>query len=225
VPDSSGSADGVSRLTADDVHLFNEGTHQRLYDKLGAHPCVVAGRAGTYFAVWAPNAAEVSVAGDWNGWDRSASPLRARDSSGIWEGFVAGAVRGARYKYHIHSHHLGHRVDKADPFGVHQETPPATASIIWSLEYEWRDAEFMRTRAQRNALDAPVSIYELHLGSWMRKPEEGGRCLSYREIAAPLCRYVTDMGFTHVELMPVMEHPLGASWGYQVTGYFAPTSR
>ncbi|MFI5306718.1 MAG: 1,4-alpha-glucan branching protein GlgB [Polyangiales bacterium] len=223
--DSNGLQGGTSRLTADDLHLFNEGTHYRLYDKLGAHLGRVEGRSGTHFAVWAPNAAKVSVAGDWNAWDRGASPLHACGRSGIWEGFVPGAAQGARYKYHIASHQRGYQVDKTDPFGVHHETPPATASIVWSLDYAWRDADYVRSRAERNALSAPIAIYELHLGSWMRMVEDGARSLSYRELAPRLCQYVTEMGFTHVELMPVMEHPLTASWGYQVTGYFAPTSR
>jgi 1,4-alpha-glucan branching enzyme len=215
----------LTRLTNDDLHLFNEGTLHRLYDKLGAHPCLHEGQAGTYFAVWAPNAAEVSVVGDWNGWNRAHDPLSARGHSGIWEGFVPGANPGERYKFHIQSRLHGYRVDKADPLGFQHEMPPRTASVISSLDYAWNDAEWMRTRGRRNGLDAAISIYEVHLGSFMRVPEEGMRSLSYREIAPKLADYALDLGFTHVELLPIMEHPFAGSWGYQVTGYFAPTSR
>jgi 1,4-alpha-glucan branching enzyme len=215
----------ATRLTSDDLHLYNEGTHYKLYDKLGAHPLEVAGRAGTYFAVWAPNAAEVSVKGDWNGWHAGSTPLTPRDNSGIWEGFVPQVGRGERYKYHIRSHQLGYTVDKADPYGFMHETPPRTASIVWSLEHAWQDAEWMSSRARKNALDAPMSIYEVHMASFMRVPEQGNRPLTYRELAHRLADYVERMGFTHVEFMPVMEHPFAGSWGYQVTGYFAPTSR
>jgi 1,4-alpha-glucan branching enzyme len=214
-----------SRLSADDLHLFNEGTHHCLYDKLGAHTGVLDGVPGTQFAVWAPNAVAVSVVGDFNGWERGAAPLEARQSSGIWEGFLPGVGKGARYKYHIVSRHGGYRVDKADPIGFRHEQPPATASIVWPAEHTWNDAAWMQTRGQRSALRAPMSIYELHLGSWMRVPEQNHRALGYRELAPRLADYAADMGFSHVELMPVMEHPLTASWGYQVTGYFAPTSR
>jgi 1,4-alpha-glucan branching enzyme len=214
-----------SRLLGDDLHLFNEGTHRRLYDKLGAHPCNVDGVTGTYFAVWAPNARSVSVTGDFNRWDPAVAPLTPRERSGIWEGFLPGVSKGARYKYHIESSHAGYRVDKADPIGFRHEQPPARASIVWPLAHAWHDAEWMQARAPRNALSAPIAIYELHLGSFMRVPEESHRPLSYRELAQRLGDYVSEMGFTHVELMPLMEHPLTASWGYQVTGYFAPTSR
>jgi 1,4-alpha-glucan branching enzyme len=213
-----------SLLSDWDLHLFNEGTHHKLWEKLGNH--AVSG--GVIFGVWAPNAESVSVVGDFNGWNRDANPLRARAASGIWEGFIPGLTRGTTYKYHIVSRFNGYRVDKADPFAVHQETPPATASKVWDLEYEWSDQEWMRSRKARNAYDAPMTIYEVHLGSWMRKPaEEGGawRSLSYREIAQPLVDYVKKLNFTHVELMPVQEHPFYGSWGYQGTGYFAPTSR
>jgi 1,4-alpha-glucan branching enzyme len=215
----------ATRLTSDDLHLYNEGTHRQLYKKLGAHPCVVDGRAGTYFAVWAPNAGEVSVVGEWNGWDGRTHHLQPRESSGIWEGFIADVGQGQRYKYRIQSRHHGYRVDKADPCGFHHETPPHTASIVWPLDYGWNDEAWMKTRARRNALDAPMSIYEVHLGSFMRVPEEDHRWLSYRELAPRLADYAASMGFTHVELMPIMEHPFAGSWGYQVTGYFAPTSR
>src|SRR3954447_1778401 len=161
-----------SRLTGDDLHLYNEGTHQRLYEKLGAHPCVLDGTHGTYFAVWAPNAEQVSVPGDWNGWNRGADVLRPRDSSGIWEGFVAHAGQGSRYKFHVRARG-GYAVDKADPVGFLHETPPRTASVVWPLDYSWQDAAWMSERKRHNALDAPISIYELHLGSFMRVPEEG----------------------------------------------------
>jgi len=212
-------------LTADDLYLFNEGTHQRLYEKLGAHEVTSDGVAGTRFAVWAPNAREVSVIGDFNGWQHGQNPLTTRGRSGIFEGFVPGIGRGARYKYHVVSHHGGYSVQKTDPFGFHQETPPRTASIVWPLDYAWGDAGWMANRSRANALGSPFSTYEVHLGSWRRVPEQGNRVLSYRELAPLLADYALELGFTHIELMPIMEHPLTASWGYQVTGYFAPTSR
>ncbi|NQU10873.1 1,4-alpha-glucan branching protein GlgB, partial [bacterium] len=215
----------VTRLTTDDLHLFNEGCHFRLYDKLGSHPMTVNGRAGTYFAVWAPNAARVCVMGDFNRWDKASHALRPRAESGIWEGFFAGVGPGAHYKYHVRSREHGQRADKADPLAVHAETSRQTASIVWDLDYQWGDADWMRDRRRRNALDAPWAIYEVHLGSWMRVPEDGNRWLSYRELAPRLAEYVQRLGFTHVEFLPVMEHPYGGSWGYQSTGYFAPTSR
>jgi 1,4-alpha-glucan branching enzyme len=214
-------------LTEHDVYLFREGTHVRAYDKLGAHlEAHEAGGAGTHFAVWAPNAARVSVVGDFNGWRPDAHPLEPRhDSSGIWFRFIPGVRHGALYKYHIESRHNGYTVQKADPYAFFNERPPRTASVVWDLSYEWGDTEWMQQRAQRNALDSPWSIYEVHLGSWRRVPEEHNRSLSYRELAHQLGDYVAEMGFTHVELMPVMEHPFYGSWGYQVTGYFAPTAR
>jgi 1,4-alpha-glucan branching enzyme len=215
----------ASRLTSDDLHLFNEGTHYKLYDKLGAHLCEVDGVKGTYFAVWAPNAERVSVMGTWNGWNRDASLLMPREQSGIWEGFIAGAAQGHTYKYRIRSRVNGYAVEKADPQGFHHETPSKTASVIWPLDYSWGDEAWMRERWRRMRLDAPISIYELHLGSFMRVTEDENRPLSYRELAPRLCEYMLRLGFTHVELMPVMEHPFSGSWGYQVTGYFAPTSR
>jgi 1,4-alpha-glucan branching enzyme len=209
-------------LTPEDLFLFNEGSHFRLYDKLGAHLMTVGGQPGTAFAVWAPDAAQVSVIGDFNGWDTAAHPLRPCQSSGIWEGFVAGIGRGAVYKYHIASRHMGYRVDKADPCGYQCEIPPRTASVVWELDYAWQDGVWMKERRQRNAPGAPVAIYELHLGSW-RRGNEG--FLTYRELAPLLADYVNRIGFTHVEFLPVMEHPFYGSWGYQTTGYFAPTSR
>ncbi len=212
-------------LTADDLHLFNEGSHVRLYQKLGAHPLETDGVAGTHFAVWAPGAERVTVIGDFNGWDKAAHPLHPREHSGIWEGFLPGVGAGAAYKYHIASRAHGYRVDKADPFAFCQEEPPRTASVVCDLSYAWGDAEWMASRGKRNAIDGPISVYEVHLGSWRRVPEEGGRWLTYREMAPLLAAYVQEMGFTHVEFLPVTEHPFYGSWGYQVTGFFAATRR
>jgi 1,4-alpha-glucan branching enzyme len=214
-----------SLLSADDLYLFNEGSHLRLWEKLGAHPGVADGQSGTHFAVWAPEAERVAVMGDWNGWDAARDPLAPRGSSGIWEGFVPGVVPGAAYKYRVVSRHRGHHADKADPFAFRAEVPPRTASIVWPLDYEWDDAAWMAERARRNALDAPMAIYEVHAGSWRRVPEDGDRSLTYRELAEQLPDYVAAAGFTHVEFLPLMEHPFYGSWGYQTTGYFAPTSR
>jgi 1,4-alpha-glucan branching enzyme len=213
-------------LTDHDIYLFKEGNHFHLHEKLGAHPLLRDGKEGIGFAVWAPNARSVSVVGDFNGWNPGSHPLQPRwDQSGIWEAFVPGIGKGAIYKYHIVSHHNGYIVDKGDPFGYAWEIPPRTATVVWPHEYEWGDENWMAARAQVNRLDAPMSVYELHLGSWRRVPEEGNRPLSYRETADYLCPYLTELGFTHVELLPVMEHPFFGSWGYQTTGYFAPTSR
>ncbi|TMK80824.1 MAG: 1,4-alpha-glucan branching protein GlgB [Actinobacteria bacterium] len=213
----------ASLLRPEDVYLFNEGTHARLYERLGAHPAEVDGTPGFTFAVWAPNARSVGLIGDVNGWDPKASPLRARESSGIWEGFVPGVKPGDRYKFAIASRHRGYRVAKADPLAFRSEPPPATASIIWDLAYDWGDTEWMSSRRSRSSLDAPIATYEVHLGSWMRTP--GGIPLSYRDLAPRLAEHATRMGFTHVELLPVMEHPFYGSWGYQVTGFFSPTAR
>ena len=207
-----------------DLHLLNEGKHAKLYEKLGAHPVRRGDQVGTSFRVWAPNAERVSVVGSWNGWQPRVHELWGT-ASGVWEGFVPDVGRGAAYKYHIESKVAGHRADKADPMAFHCETPPHTASIVWDLHYSWSDDTWMDTRAARNALSAPISIYELQLGSWRRVPEQNNRPLSYRELAGPLADHVERLGFTHVELMPIMEHPFSGSWGYQVTGYFAPTSR
>src|SRR5689334_10023258 len=212
-------------LTNDDIYLFNEGRGVRLYDVLGAHLTTVDGKKGVYFAVWAPNAASVSVVGDFNFWGAEANPLAPRQSSGIWEGFVPGLEQGSVYKYHIESRANGYKVDKADPFGFRAETPPRTASMVWDLDYAWQDGGWMTNRRAKQTLQSPVSIYELHMGSWRRIPEEDNRSMSYREIAAPLAEHVRNLGFTHVELMPIMEHPFYGSWGYQSVGYFAPTSR
>jgi 1,4-alpha-glucan branching enzyme len=208
-----------------DRHLWSEGTHHRAYRTLGSHPGEVDGVRGTSFAVWAPNAERVSVIGDWNGWDKQAQPLRALGGSGIWQGFLPGVGPGAVYKYHLRSRERGYVVDKADPFAVKHEAAPGTQSIVWDLSYEWSDGEWMRSRRERNGLAAPMSVYEVHLGSWRRVPEEGDRSLGYREIAPLLADHCERMGFTHVELMPVTEHPFYGSWGYQTTGYFAATSR
>jgi 1,4-alpha-glucan branching enzyme len=215
----------VSLLSDTDLYLFNEGNHHKLYDKLGAHPVNTGDTPGTYFAVWAPNARDVYVTGDFNGWKHASHRLRPRGVSGIWEGFIGGIVAGSAYKYYIVSQHHGYTVDKADPFAFCSETPPKTASIVRDLDYAWGDNDWMQTRREKNRLDAPVSIYEVHLGSWRRVPEEGNRPLTCREIAPRLARYVNRMGFTHVEFLPVMEHPFYGSWGYQTTGYFAPTAR
>nr|WP_244085820.1 1,4-alpha-glucan branching protein GlgB [Desulforhabdus sp. TSK] len=215
-----------SLLTEHDIYLFKEGNHFKLFEKMGAHLVKVDGAEGTHFALWAPNAEAVSVIGDFNGWDRDSHSLQVRsDGSGIWEGFIPGLGNGTIYKYHIRSRENGYRVDKGDPFAFHWETPPKTASIVWDIQYEWGDDAWMKKRAAANALNAPHSVYEVHLGSWRRVPEEGDRSLSYREMADHLVAYVKDMGFTHVELLPVMEHPFYGSWGYQTVGYFAPTSR
>jgi 1,4-alpha-glucan branching enzyme len=215
----------VTRLTDDDLYLFNEGSHYRLYEKLGAHPMNVDGVEGTYFAVWAPNARQVFVIGEFNDWDRSSHPLRSRGRSGIWEGFIPGVGKGALYKYYLLSQYRRYRVEKADPLALYSEIPSKTASIVWDLNYPWGDQAWMEKQRERNALDAPISIYEVHLGSWRRVTEEGNRSLTYRELAPRLAEYVAQMGFTHVEFLPLMEHPFYGSWGYQATGYFAPTSR
>jgi 1,4-alpha-glucan branching enzyme len=217
---------GVSLLSEHDVYLFREGTHVRLHNKLGSHVMDVDGEQGTLFAVWAPNARQVSVIGDFNGWSAGAHALAPRlDSSGIWEGFITGLGHGTVYKYHIVSNIHDYQVEKGDPFARRWEEPPRTASVVWDCSYEWQDHDWMANRGRVNALDAPASVYEVHLGSWRRVPDEANRSLSYRELADQLASYVQWMGFTHVELMPPMEHPFFGSWGYQVTGYFAPTSR
>jgi len=214
-----------SMLRDEDLYLFNEGNHTRVFEKLGSHLVTVNGEEGANFALWAPNAREVFLMGDFNHWSKSTHPLHARGTSGIWECFIPGIRQGALYKYHIYSHHHGHRTDKADPFAFAQEKPPRTGSCVWDLAYEWGDERWMRDRRERNSLKAPISVYEVHLGSWMRVPEQHNRPLSYREIAPRLAEYVQEMNYTHVEFLPVMEHPFYGSWGYQITGYFAPTAR
>jgi 1,4-alpha-glucan branching enzyme len=216
----------VNLLTEHDIFLFKEGTHGRLYQKLGSHLLTVDGVQGTHFAVWAPNAERVSVIGDFNRWDRHAHPLRARDDgSGIWEGFIPAVRQGALYKYRIASRYQGYQVDKGDPFAFRWELPPQTAAQVWDLDYSWGDTVWRQARHNTNTLAAPFTIYEVHLGSWRRVPEQGNRYLTYRELALQLAEYVKKMGFTHVELLPVMEHPFYGSWGYQTIGYFAPTAR
>ncbi len=214
-------------LTDYDLHLLAEGTHYRSYEKLGAHLVDVDGQRGTRFAVWAPNAERVSVIGDFNDWNAARHPLTLRhQDAGIWEGFVPGVGPGALYKYFIASKHAGYTAEKADPYAFASEIRPRSASKVWDLsEYTWGDADWLAARRHTNWLEAPMAIYELHLGSWMRMPEEGGRWLTYRETAAKLAAYVRDMGYTHVEFLPLTEHPFDGSWGYQTIGYYAPTSR
>jgi 1,4-alpha-glucan branching enzyme len=216
-------APAESFISEDDLYLFNEGTHVRLYEKLGAHRAKIAGAEGTYFAVWAPNAEAVFVAGSFNDWNKETHPLSRRANSGIWEGFISGVEKGALYKYFVKSRSMGYRADKSDPFSIFNEIPPKTASIVWDLEYAWGDGDWMRVRREHNALNKPMSIYEMHLGSWRRVPEEGNRSLSYRELAPLLVDHLRQTGFTHVEFLPVMDHPFFGSWGYQITGYFAPS--
>ncbi len=213
----------MTQLTAQDIYLFHEGTHARLYTKLGAHPAP----DGTQFRVWAPSASRVAVVGDFNGWQSGKNPMTPHASSGIWEAFVPGVRPGTTYKYRITTPG-GEEIEKADPMAVLYEVAPKTASVVWDLDspaYAWRDETWMAERQKRNALDAPISTYEVHLGSWMRVPEEGNRSLSYRELAVRLVEHVRRTGFTHVEFLPVMEHPFFGSWGYQTTGYFAASSR
>ena len=214
----------MSLLSDHDLYLFNEGSHVKLYERLGSHTRTVEGTEGTNFAVWAPDAAKVSVIGSFNGWNTTSHYLHSREQSGIWEGFIPNVRQGDSYKYHVESRYLGYRADKADPFAFHGEVAPHTASIVWNLDYEWHDQEWMSTRTNRNSLTAPISIYEVHLGSWRRVPEENHRSLTYREIAPRLAEYLEQMGFTHVEFLPLTEHPFYGSWGYQTTGYFAATS-
>jgi 1,4-alpha-glucan branching enzyme len=216
----------ITLLTDHDIYLFKEGNHFRLYEKLGSHPLSMDGQEGTFFAVWAPNAKKVSVMGNFNQWSKESHILKVRgDGSGIWEGFIPGISNGESYKYHLISRYHGYQGDKGDPYAFRWECPPKTASVVWDLPYEWGDGEWMKNRHRFNALDAPFSIYEVHLGSWRRVPDEGNRFLTYREMAHYLVEYVKEMGFTHVEFLPVMEHPFYGSWGYQTVGYFAPTSR
>jgi 1,4-alpha-glucan branching enzyme len=219
------SASHFSLLTDDDLYLFNEGSHSRLYRKLGSHPAEVDGKQGTYFAVWAPNAEGVSVIGDFNAWEGGKQRLTEKGSTGIWEGFLPGIAPGTMYKYLVRSRYGGSGVEKIDPLAFYFEIPPRTASIVWDPAYAWNDGEWMRARAETALHKQPVAIYEIHLGSWRRVLDEGNRMLSYRELAGLLPDYIEEMGFTHVEFLPITEHPFYGSWGYQTTGYFAPTSR
>ena len=213
----------MEMLTEQDIYLFREGTHSKLHRSLGCHLLPESEGGGASFAVWAPNAREISVIGDWNGWKRGVHLMKPRwDSSGIWELHVPGVQRGQAYKYAIRTAH-GHVEDRADPFAFHNEVPPATASRAWSLEYGWGDRQWMQERRNHNAMTAPMSVYEVHLGSWRRSSSD--RLPTYREIAVALAEYVSWLGFTHVELMPITEHPFYGSWGYQTTGYFAPSAR
>ena len=212
-------------LSEFDRYLLAEGTFHRAYQKLGAHLAERNGQRGVQFAVWAPNAKSVSVIGDFNNWKMSANPMEP-SSTGVWETFISRISQGDVYKYHVESQYNGYRTDRADPYGFAAEILPNTASRVWDLgSYSWQDAAWMAGRAKNNSLDAPISIYEVHLGSWRRVPEEDNRWLSYREIAPLLADYVHNAGFTHIELLPVMEHPFDGSWGYETTGYYAPTSR
>ncbi|MBT8280721.1 MAG: 1,4-alpha-glucan branching protein GlgB [Muriicola sp.] len=207
-----------------DINLFKSGKHYRLYDKLGSHPMEVNGEKGTYFAVWAPSAKAVSVVGDFNYWLEGDHKLNVRwDASGIWEGFIPGVKPGTKYKYKIHSHNQDIKTEKADPFARYSEQPPKTASVVWDKTYKWKDKKWMDTRKEKNSLDSPFSVYEVHLGSW--KKNDKNEFLTYEELSKDLVAYVKEMNFTHVEFMPVMEYPYDPSWGYQLTGYFAPTSR
>ena len=217
---------GPSLLSSDDLYLFNEGSHLHLFEKLGSH-CLHHPEQGdgVYFAVWAPDAMSVSVIGDFNGWNRDRHPLKPRQSSGLWEIFIPGLAKGAVYKYFIRSRYHGYSVEKQDPYSLLNEVPPKSASVVWDLDYEWNDSEWMQGRRQRNHLHAPISVYEIHLGSWMRTMDRSFHSLSYRELAPRLAEYILQLGFTHIECLPVMEHPFFGSWGYQVTGYFAPSSR
>jgi 1,4-alpha-glucan branching enzyme len=214
-----------SAISEFDLYLLAEGTHYRAYEKLGAHLTEKDGKRGVQFAVWAPNAKRVSIIGDFNNWNPNAAVMRP-STAGIWEGFVPDIGQGASYKYHVESRYRDYKVDKADPYGFASEVRPETASRVWNLEnYSWHDESWMKNRSNTNSLSAPLSFYEVHLGSWKRALEEGNRWLTYRELAPLLADYVHDAGFTHVEFLPVMEHPFDGSWGYETLGYFAPTSR
>ena len=213
-------------FTEQDVYLFKEGRHFRLYQHLGAQVVTHGGVRGTYFGVWAPNARAVSVMGDFNYWSKDTHLLNCRsDSSGIWEGFVSQAMPGHNYKFHIESRFNDYKVDKGDPFAFFWETSPTTASRIWKMDYDWKDREWMEKRGEKNSLGRPMAIYEMHLGSWKRDPGDPSRFLSYNELADVLPGYLAQMGYTHVEFMPMGEHPFYGSWGYQCLGFFAPSSR
>lgn len=213
-----------SLMTDFDGELFKSGKHFKLHDKLGSKLIEVDGKKGTQFSVWAPNVDKVQVIGDFNFWNGDGYELFPRwDGSGIWEGFVPDIEKGTVYKYKIHSNNFGQILEKGDPFAIHWEVPPKTASIVWEIDYKWKDSKWLKSRKENNALNQPYSVYEVHLGSWKRK--ENGDSLSYRELAKDLVKYTKEMGYTHIEFLPVMEHPFFGSWGYQCTGYFAPSSR
>ncbi len=223
---TEGVINDVNLITDHDIYLLKEGNHHRLYDKLGAHIMTIGEESGAVFALWAPNAENVSVTGDFNGWNRKSHLLKVReDGSGIWEGFISGIKHGDIYKYHIQCRHNNYKVDKGDPFAFYWEQPPKTASVVWDLDYKWNDSEWMANRHKHNSLNAPFSVYEVHPGSWRRALGDGNKFLTYREMAHHLADYVKEMGFTHIELLPITEHPFYGSWGYQTVGYFAPTSR
>ncbi len=211
-------------MTESDLALFRQGGHCRLYDLLGAHPAQREGTDGVHFAVWAPHAEQVAVVGDFNGWNEAVHPLERLGDSGIWAGFVPYIGPGTGYLYRVQSGSGSFRADKADPFGFFHRTPPETPSVVWDLSFGWNDQEWMETRERRSA-DGPLTVYEVHLGSWMRVPEEGNRFLTYRELAPKLAAYAREMNYTHIEILPITEHPFYGSWGYQATGYFAPTGR
>jgi len=215
----------ISLLTDYDVYMFNEGSHFRMYEKFGAHVLTLDEGDGTYFAVWAPNAQTVAVTGNFNQWSHTQHPLQRREGSGIWEGFIEGIGSGEIYKYAVSSQFGQFEAEKSDPIASYAELSPKSASIVWNSTYTWNDSEWMEQRGKKTRLDAPISIYEMHLGSWMRPDDPSRQFLTYREIAPKLAEYIVDMGFTHIELMPISEHPFYGSWGYQLTGYFAPTSR
>ncbi len=215
-----------SLLSDFDIHLLAEGRHERSWEKLGAHVVEFDGQPGVYFAVVAPNARRVSVIGEFNQWDPHAHPMHFVPAAGVWERFIPGVRPGALYKFWIESKVTPYRAAKADPYAFYSELRPGTASRVWELSgYQWGDQDWLERRAQVQSLHAPMAVYEVHLGSWRRVPHEGHRWLTYRELAEELTAYVLDLGYTHVEFLPVSEHPLDASWGYQTTGYFAPTSR
>ena len=223
--DKSTAQDSFSLLTDFDIHLFKSGKHFKLYEKLGAHQASFKGEKGTYFAVWAPNARAVSVIGNFNHWADGQHKLNPRwDESGIWEAFLPAIGQGEVYKYAIHSS-TGDYLEKADPFAAYAETPPKTASVVWDAEHNWKDQAWLDKRQKMASKPKPYSVYEIHFGSWRRKVEEGNRSLSYKEMSVELVNYIKDLGFTHVEFLPIMEHPFFGSWGYQLTGYFAPSSR
>ena len=208
-----------------DLHLFAEGQHWQLYEKFGAHLRTIGDEAGVYFAVWAPNAQRVSVVGDFNSWDGRVNPMRKLLGAGVWELFLPGIKEGAHYKFEIRTQ-LGTLLLKSDPFALFNQHGTSTASLVYNLErYQWSDGEWMRRRREEDWPRSPLSIYEVHLGSWRRRTDEGNRQLSYLEFAETLLPYVLEMGYTHIELLPIAEHPFEGSWGYQVTNYYAPTSR
>lgn len=222
---SKPDTEGNSLLTEFDVHLFKTGKHFKLYEKLGAHVTSFGTKKGVYFAVWAPNAKSISVIGNFNGWNDQETKMNPRwDESGIWEVFVPGLQKGEVYKYAIHSN-TGDYLEKADPFAAYAEVAPKTASIVWPRDHKWKDKKWLAARKEMIDKPRPYSVYEMHIGSWRRKPEDGNRSLSYLELADELVKYLKEMNYTHVEFLPVMEHPFFGSWGYQITGYFAPTSR